>query len=134
MPQESLLIDILKKSMRKERALMIFLSRQHDLTLKSLMEQIEGLDAFNDEHKTKTSAVVNFVSKGSSGKKAHAKKQNSGRSSGKDHVKLRCLVCDRDNHLVRDCRDPRKADWIKNRQKQQEGANRNRKRDKKDRG
>ena len=49
-PQESLLIDILKKSMRKERALMNFLSRQNDLTLKSLMEQIEGLDAFNEEH------------------------------------------------------------------------------------
>ena len=91
-PQESLLIDILKKSMKKERALMIFLSRQHDLTLKSLMEQIEGLDAFNEEHKPKPTAVANFLNKGSRFKKAHAKKQKSGRGSGFDHVKLRCLL------------------------------------------
>ena len=44
-PNEFILIEILKKSIRHERALMIILNQRVDITLKFLTEQIESLDA-----------------------------------------------------------------------------------------
>ena len=59
-------------------------------------------------------------------KKAHAKKQNSGRGSGKDKIgravveTRACLACKKVGHLVKDCRNKEaKDDWLAKREKKQ---------------
>ena len=53
-------------------------------------------------------------------KKAHAKKQNSGRGSGKDKIGRACLACKKVGHLVRDCRNNEAKDaWLSKREKKQ---------------
>ena len=60
-------------------------------------------------------------------RKAHAKKQNSGRGSGKDKINRTvvetraCLPCKRVGHLVKDCRDKSaKEGWPKERRRNAE--------------
>ena len=57
-------------------------------------------------------------------KKAHAKKQSSGRGSGKDKIgravveTRACLACKKVGHLVKDCRNKEaKESWLAKREK-----------------
>ena len=62
--------------------------------------------------------VANFMSDNPAWKKkAFAKQARSGHQGKKDIFteSRNCLVCKRKGHLVKDCRDSRKAEWIKNR-------------------
>ena len=59
-------------------------------------------------------------------KKAHAKKQASGRGSGKDKIgravveTRACLACKKVGHLVKDCRNKDAKDaWLAKREKRQ---------------
>ena len=61
-PNEFILIEILKKSIRHERALMIILNQRVDITLKFLTEQIESLDALKVNEKDVAHDSVNYVS------------------------------------------------------------------------
>ena len=70
--------------------------------------------------KTRSETVADFMSDNLAWKKkAFAKQAKSGHQGKKDVFteSRNCLVCKRKGHLVKDCRDPRKAEWIKNRRK-----------------
>ena len=68
-------------------------------------------------------AVANYSSQPGYLKKAHAKKQRSGRGSGQDDFIDReetraCLACKEVGHLVKDCRDRfAKESWLSKREK-----------------
>jgi hypothetical protein len=83
------------------------LNLQKNLTLKTLIDQIENLDSFESDVKP-TKAIANLA-----GVSAWKKKAKGKRDKAKETRK--CLVCDRVGHLVKDCRDPRKEAWIKRR-------------------
>ena len=83
MPTEINLMGILKEAMKEEESLWahIHLSKN-----KSLDEQMEIIAKWKPKAKRVPDAVANFAEKGETLKKAHAKKQKSGRHSGKDQV------------------------------------------------
>ena len=74
----------------------------------------------------KSNAVANYSALSDNLKKAHAKKQSSGRGSGKDKIgravveTRACLACKKVGHLVKDCRNKEAKDaWLAKREKRQ---------------
>ena len=61
--------------------------------------------------------IANFVKDTPKWKPKRGANNNKSRQSEKYVELRRCLVCDQQGHLVIDCKDPRKENWIKNRQK-----------------
>jgi hypothetical protein len=64
--------------------------------------------------------IANFMSDNPAWKKkAFAKQAKAGnqRKTDKFTESRDCLVCKKKGYLVKDCRDPRKAEWIRNRRK-----------------
>ena len=82
------------------------------------------MDTISKWNPKTSNAVANYSALPGNLKKAHAKKQNSGRGSGKDKIgravveTRACLACKRVGHLVKDCRDKAAKDaWLAKREK-----------------
>ena len=77
----------------------------------SLEEMMEIIAKWKSKSKISSVSVANYSALPGNLKKAHAKKQSSGRSSGKDKITREvvetraCLACKRVGHFVKDCRD-----------------------------
>ena len=86
----------------------------------SLDELTEIIAKWKPKAKRSSGAVANYSALPGNLKKAHAKKQASGRGSGKDKINRAvvetraCLACKKVGHLVRDCRN--KEGWQKERE------------------
>ena len=77
----------------------------------SLEEMTEIIAKWKSKSKRSSVAVANYSALPGNLKKAHAKKQSSGRGSGKDKIgravveTRACLACKKVGHLVKDCRN-----------------------------
>ena len=92
----------------------------------SLDEMTDIIAKWKPKAKRSSAAVANCSALPGNLKKAHAKKQNSGRGSGKDKIDRAvvetraCLCCKRVDHLVKDCRDKSAKDaWLAKREREE---------------
>ena len=92
----------------------------------SLDEMLETIAKWKPKAKRSSDAVANYTALPGNLKKAFAKKQSSGRGSGKDKVgrvvveTRACLACKKVGHLVKDCRNKEAKDaWLAKREKKQ---------------
>ena len=86
---------------------------------KGMCRMMDIISKWKPKKSKKSNAVANYSALPGNLKKAHAKKQNSGWSSGKDKITRgvvetrACLACKRVGHLVKDCRDKSAKDaWL----------------------
>ena len=92
----------------------------------SLSRMMDIISKWKPKESKKSSAVANYSALPGNLKKAHAKKQSSSRSSGKDKIgravieTRACLACKKVGHLVKDCRNKEaKDDWLAKREQKQ---------------
>ena len=119
-PSENNLLAILKESVIPITALWAQLQfNTVGINLEIAMDVIsQWRVAGNSEVVSRT--VANFMGDNPAWKKkAFAKQAKAGnqRKTDKFTESRDCLVCKKKGHLVKDCRDPRKAEWIRNRRK-----------------
>ena len=93
------------------------------MTLSNMMDIISK---WNPKETKTSNAVANYSALPGNLKKVHAKKQSSGRGSGKDNIgravveTRACLACKKVGHLVKDCRNKEaKEAWLAKREKRQ---------------
>ena len=117
-------MGVLKTAMMSNKVLWGNLQfNQSTMTLSHMMDTISK---WNPKETKTSNAVANYSALPGNLKKAHAKKQNSGRGSGKDKIgqavveTRACLACKKVGHLVKDCRNKEaKEAWLAKREKRQ---------------
>ena len=120
-PTDIGLMAVLKEAMKEEEVLWAHLHFAKDMTLDGMLETIAK---YKSKTKRSSVAVANYSALPGNLKKAHAKKQNSGRGGGKDKIgravveTRACLACKKVGHLVKDCRNKEAKDsWLAEREK-----------------
>ena len=115
-PTEIGLMGVLKEEMKDEESLWAHIHLSKNMSLEELTEIIAK---WKPKAKRSSGAVANYSALPGNLKKAHAKKQNSDRGSGKDKIgrvvveTRACLACKRVGHLVKDCRNKEAKDaWL----------------------
>ena len=121
-PTDLNLMAVLKKAMLDDVVLWGNLEFNSDNM--SLSRMMDIISKWKPKDSKKSSAVANYSALPGNLKKAHAKKQNSGRGSGKDKIgravveTRACLACKKVGPLVRDCRNKEAKDaWLAKREK-----------------
>ena len=116
-PTDLNLMGVLKTAMLKDKVL--WGNLQFNQSTMTLSHMIDTISKWNPEETKTSSAVANYSALSGNLKKAHAKKQSSGRGSGKDKIgravveTRACLACKKVGHLVRDCRNKEaKESWL----------------------
>ena len=82
-PTEINLMGVLKEAMNNEESLWAHIHLSKNMTLD---EQMEIIAKWKPKAKRSSEATANYVNLPGNLKKAHAKKQNSGRGSGTDKL------------------------------------------------
>ena len=107
-PTDIGLMRVLKEAMREEESLWAHIHLSKNM---SLDEMTDIIAKWKPKAQRSSGAVANYSAMPGNLKKAHAKKQASGRGSGKDKIHRAvvetraCLACKKVGHLVRDCRN-----------------------------
>ena len=122
-PSEANLMSVLKNSVLQFESLWVHLEYDKLMDFETMCDIItrwrgSGANSANFKSVAELGTIANFVNDNSNKPKRDLKKFNKDKKDfGKQSIeKRRCLVCDRQGHLVKDCRDPRKETWIRNRQ------------------
>ena len=82
-PTDIGLMAVLKEAMKEEEVLWAHLHFTKDMTLDGMLETIAK---YKSKAKRSSEAVANYTALPGNLKKAHAKKQNSGRGRGEDKI------------------------------------------------
>ena len=121
-PTDLSLMGVLKKAMMNEDVL--WGNLQFNSEGMSLSRMMDIIFKWKPRESKKSNAVANYSALPGNLKKAHAKKQNSGRGSGKHKIgravveTRACLACKKVGHLVKDCRNKEAKDsWLAKREK-----------------
>jgi len=122
-PTDVNLMGILKEALSENEVLWGHLTLAKNISLEEMLETVSKWKSKSQKAQISDSAVANYSAQPGYLKKAHAKKQRSGRGSGQDDFTDReetraCLACKEVGHLVKDCRDKSaKASWLSKREK-----------------
>ena len=107
-PTDINLMGVLKEAMKNEESLWAHIHLSKNMMLD---EQMEIIAKWKPKATRSSEAVANYLELSGNKKKAHARKQKSGRGSGKYKIyravveTRACLACKKVGHLVRDCRN-----------------------------
>ena len=122
-PTDINLMGILKEALSENEVLWGHLTLAKNISLEEMMDTVSKWKSKSQKAQISDSAVTNYSSQPGYLKKAHAKKQRSGRGSGQDDFTDReetraCLACKEVGHLVKDCRNKSaKESWLSKREK-----------------
>jgi len=119
-PSDTNLLAVLKESIVSFEGLWSQLEfNTPNINLELAMDTISRwrTEAHTPQSEVMSRTVANLPTNPNGKKKAYSKQVKSGNRRPEKYAETRnCLVCKKQGHLVKDCRDPRKEDWIRNHQ------------------
>jgi len=126
-PSETNLMAVLKKAVEPIENLWVHLEFDEKMDLEKMFEIITrwrgaGANLANFKSVSELGSLANFVYERSK-PKGDFKKFRKDKEVKKFIEQRRCLVCEKKGHLVKDCNDPRKEEWIRNRQNRDDRNN-----------